>query len=1561
MKNFKRISMLIMALVILCALFACGDGVRVSFESDGGTTVPAVTLNAGDVLEAPENPTREGYSFAGWKTVSGELWNFTSPVTQDVTLVASWIKDEGADKATVSFDLKGGDTANYPMSAVVVKGSVFAEPAAPVRAGYAFSGWLYLGEKYDFENNVVAGDITLVASWTPVVYKLSYDLAGGEIEAPVAEYTTEAEAVVPNPKRPGYKFLGWIYEGVGAPVPSLVLTKGTVGDLKLTACWEIVEYTISYDFGGAEAPETVYASYNVESESFSVAPVSKEYYDFLGWQINGEGEPVANLTVETGTYGNLSLTAIFKPHEYAIEYELGDESAVNNEKNPLFTTVESEEFKLLAPTRTGYKLLGWQIGGEGETLAEAVVPAGITEGLKYTAVWEKESYTVTYFDYNGKVRVGEALVHNFSIDDVSGGKSLKLPTLYLNNKCFISWYADVDLTTPITEITECKNISVYAKFVDVSDGLLFTYNGKSYDVTGYTGEDSVVYIPELYKNVLVTSVGSGVFEGSKISEIYLPISIEKIGEKAFFRAENLKKINLNEKTALTEIGRFAFSGSTLESFEAPKSLKVIGEGAFLGCTSFKSVSLKNSALETIAASAFEGTVFEEIALPETLKSIGDGAFLNNTKLKSVSFGENSNLLEILNEAFKNCAALGEISIPKSVSTIGDSAFENCEALSSIKFDEDSALTAIGKSSFRNCDSLVSVSFPKNLTEISEYAFYSNDSLIFAGFVTEGALVKIGKFAFAEAPIKSIAFPENLAAIEEGAFDACTSLVAISFNEKLANIAALAFNSCSSIKEIVLPAGCFAEADAFKGASSLEKLVINKVNPAEAFGGKLPAGIKEVVLLNEESIAAGIFAGCVSLEKVTVPFVGVSKIGTSAEEVKTFVALFDGQLPESLKTVIVTGGTYVSDGAFLDCAYIETIILPRTTEFIGMGAFSGCISLSYLELPMAITQSPQDLNKTFAYVFGEAVPKSLTKATVFSYGEDKEGVLPEGIFVGSYVKELTLVGFKNISDSAFRGVKTLVRLDTTKSAIVEIGNEAFAGCTALTSFTVPKTVKTVGKMAFSESGLTKISFEADSQLEKIGSAAFSDCASLRDVALPNGITKIEANLFCGSLQLKSIALPDTVTSIGESAFEDCTSLAELILGEASKLSEIGKEAFKNSGLASFTVPFAVKEIKDGVFENCFALTVFEFMLPSEADTIPEIYVIGAGAFRNSAIVSINLPAYVTRIQESAFEGCTALESVSFGEASKLSNIGARAFADCKKLKSIAIPDGITAIANETFKDCSSLASVEFGEKSQITEILARAFENCLSLEKIVIPDSVTTLGDYVFANCFALSEIKLPARVSVTVGEGESAIVTTTEAKLHTIGEGAFKNCDSLVEIALPASLTSLGELAFYNCDKLSAVKFEDGAQLSKICASLFLNCTSLKSFAVPDSVNVIENGAFRNCAALESVSLGEKSALQSIGVCAFMNCTALKSFKACEALESIGTEAFKGCAALTDVQISTNVQSISNYAFKDTPNLVIIVYYFAKGEESQWLNSAGLAPYWNTDNNEVEFVFVEKA
>ena len=97
MKSGKKILSLLLTLAVLvlavCMLFSCKNTVTVSFESDGGTNVASVTLEPGATVSAPENPIREGYVFAGWKTQDGVLWDFNTPVTSDTLLIASWVRE----------------------------------------------------------------------------------------------------------------------------------------------------------------------------------------------------------------------------------------------------------------------------------------------------------------------------------------------------------------------------------------------------------------------------------------------------------------------------------------------------------------------------------------------------------------------------------------------------------------------------------------------------------------------------------------------------------------------------------------------------------------------------------------------------------------------------------------------------------------------------------------------------------------------------------------------------------------------------------------------------------------------------------------------------------------------------------------------------------------------------------------------------------------------------------------------------------------------------------------------------------------------------------------------------------------------------------------------------------------------------------------------------------------------------------------------------------------------------------------------------------------------------
>ena len=131
----------------------------VSFNANGGAPTPNTQQVAPNgTADEPQAPTRAGFTFKGWYQ-DGAKYDFTAPVTRDITLVAAW---EAVPKYTVSFDAKGG--APTPDAQTVEEGKPAAVPVAPTREGFTFKGWYLDGAKYDFTAPVTR-DITLVAVW----------------------------------------------------------------------------------------------------------------------------------------------------------------------------------------------------------------------------------------------------------------------------------------------------------------------------------------------------------------------------------------------------------------------------------------------------------------------------------------------------------------------------------------------------------------------------------------------------------------------------------------------------------------------------------------------------------------------------------------------------------------------------------------------------------------------------------------------------------------------------------------------------------------------------------------------------------------------------------------------------------------------------------------------------------------------------------------------------------------------------------------------------------------------------------------------------------------------------------------------------------------------------------------------------------------------------------------------------------------------------------------------------------------------------------------------------
>ena len=153
----------------------------------------------------------------------------------------------------------------------------------------------------------------------------------------------------------------------------------------------------------------------------------------------------------------------------------------------------------------------------------------------------------------------------------------------------------------------------------------------------------------------------------------------------------------------------------------------------------------------------------------------------------------------------------------------------------------------------------------------------------------------------------------------------------------------------------------------------------------------------------------------------------------------------------------------------------------------------------------------------------------------------------------------------------------------------IGNQAFDGCSSLTSLTLPSSVTSIGSSAFSGcSGLTSLTLP--SSVTEIGWYAFYGCSGLTSLTLPSSVSSIGSFAFSGCSGLTSLTLPSCVTSIGESAFRGCSSLASLTL--PSSVTSIGKSAFEGcSGLTSIYVswesPLSIdaSTFKDANTEKC----------------------------------------------------------------------------------------------------------------------------------------------------------------------------------------------------------------------------------------------------------------------------------------------------------------------------------------------------------------------------------------
>ncbi|GMI36942.1 hypothetical protein TeGR_g10326 [Tetraparma gracilis] len=397
----------------------------------------------------------------------------------------------------------------------------------------------------------------------------------------------------------------------------------------------------------------------------------------------------------------------------------------------------------------------------------------------------------------------------------------------------------------------------------------------------------------------------------------------------------------------------------------------------------------------------------------------------------------------------------------------------------------------------------------------------------------------------------------------------------------------------------------------------------------------------------------------------------------------------------------------------------------------------------------------------------------------------------------------------------------VEIATVPASVTRLGEGDFAGCNHLKGVELHEGVTEIGKLAFANSSLTKMSIPAS--VKRVGEQVFAGCTALLTVELHDGVTEIGEAAFQKCSSLTELKIPASVSKLDAGMFEGCTALLTVELHDG--VTEIGEAAFKDcSSLTELNIPASVRRLGERLFQSCTALRVVELH-----EGVTEI---GKAAFGNcTSLTEITIPASVRRLGENVFQGCTALRVVELHEG--VTEIGELAFVNCASLTEITIPASVRRLGENVFQGCTALRVVELHEG--VTEIGKFAFVNCTSLTKMSIPASVKRVGEQVFAGCTALLTVELHDGVT-------------------KIGLGAFLNCSSLAELKIPASVSKLDSGMFFGCTALRTVELHDGVK--EIGWRAFYNCNSLTEIKAALGTKIDDN-AFHGCTALEAKAKAE--------------------------------------------------------------------------------------------------------
>ena len=755
----------------------------VTFDTNGAGFIPSVVVIHGEKVSKPNDPSKVGSVFKGW-TYKNEPWSFVGyPVTEDMTLVASWEAIDYSvtfqnDDGTVLQRLEKqhyGETVEYT-------GPTPVKPNPEDHYLYTFSGW-------DKELKVV-GDMVFTAQYDKEYapfQEVYLDAYGNTL---FSRYVAENEDGIVI-KQNNQEIIS---------VDGEILFEGE--DCAYTGGANVDEgdyyhggKTIAYFETGCTLTLSFFSSTSFESNLFiCIARADgqgrriNEFFDVL---INDEKLELPNDLKFEKSNGWQDFELI---NLGSIEFEGGENQVLIVSKEAVnidyfiinVNTISLEKYGLSNPAKENedglmFSFRCWELASnENNVITYRPLFDTATVGLEFAnnvvGIYHGSSKNVVVPAYWNGLKINNIGESSFAGTNV---KEVELPNTItsIGNKAFY----------------QCGNLN----------NINFPSSLKS---LGYQSFDSTSSLKYVTFNEGIKTISGRAFEGSGLKEVILPENIDFIGDNAFgglyadyiYVPSTVKTIEWHcfyspegptPKTNVVYTDK-EFRPSTWDPNWALRCEVVWGFKAEIEKDGYKYAIYEVDDAKYAMLIDYDKETIVNFEVPETVNGYTVNKmqvdFRGNEKLERVVLPDY--VKSISNNMFEECTSLKYVYIPGSVTSIGELAFHRCYDLETVVLNE--GLKTTGWGVFAQCYSLSSITLPESMVTIGAQLFDTCTSLTHVNIPKN--VKTIDRAVFRKSSIEFVDFPETIRVIEESMFEDCGSLNAVVFPASLKSIGAYAF-------------------------------------------------------------------------------------------------------------------------------------------------------------------------------------------------------------------------------------------------------------------------------------------------------------------------------------------------------------------------------------------------------------------------------------------------------------------------------------------------------------------------------------------------------------------------------------------------------------------------------------------------------------------------------------------------------------------------------------------------------------------------------------------------